>query len=138
MATYGPKIEQSQHAKSVSHIITKVIDFLKSDVTAHMHLGFIISDEKRPERRHFRGRGEILKMFSHHRSPLMDSLSPIICKQESITSNGLLMQVNSSRKHPPRANPGPLMHNESRRPGIWQLIVSPPGHLQQHNKQLCL
>ena len=31
----------------------------------------------------------------------------------------------------PRANPGHFMHDESRGPGIWQLIVSrPPGHLQ--------
>ena len=31
----------------------------------------------------------------------------------------------------PRANPGHLFHDDSRGPGIWQLIVSqPPGHLQ--------
>ena len=26
MATYGPEIDQSQHAKSVSHIIKSIID----------------------------------------------------------------------------------------------------------------
>ena len=41
------------------------------------------------------------------------------------------VRVNSSREHSPRANPGHLMRDESRKPGIWQLIVSrPPGHLQ--------
>ena len=35
------------------------------------------------------------------------------------------------RASPPRANPGHLFHDESRVPGIWQLIVSrPPGYLQ--------
>ena len=41
------------------------------------------------------------------------------------------VRVNSNRKHPPRANPGHLFHDESQGTGIWQLIVSrSPGHLQ--------
>ena len=41
------------------------------------------------------------------------------------------VRVSSSREHPARANPGHLMHEESRGPVIWQLIMSrPPGHLQ--------
>ena len=44
---------------------------------------------------------------------------------------GHYVLVNSSREHPPRANPGHLLHDESRGPGIWQFIVSrSPGHLQ--------
>ena len=45
------------------------------------------------------------------------------------------VRVNSNREHPPRANPGHLFHDESWGPGIWQLIVSPPGIYKQ--QQTC-
>ena len=34
------------------------------------------------------------------------------------------VRVISSREHSPRANPGLWMHDDSRGPGIWELIVS--------------
>ena len=47
------------------------------------------------------------------------------------------MRVNSNRENqgPPRPNPGHLFHDESRGPGISQLIASRlPGHLQTTTK----
>ena len=47
------------------------------------------------------------------------------------------VRVNSSREHAPRPNPGHLMHDEFRGPGIWQLIVSrPPPPAFANNKNL--
>ena len=49
--------------------------------------------------------------------------------------NGLNVRVNSSCEHSSRANPDHLMHDESRGPGIWYLIVSrAPGNLQTKKK----
>ena len=59
---------------------------------------------------------------------LLADLSSIVKTQPLFMYN---VRVNSNREHPPQANPGHLFYDESRGPGIWQLIVSrPPGHLQ--------
>ena len=49
----------------------------------------------------------------------------------TLASSDLCASQFQPRASHPRVNPGHMLHDESRGPGIWQLVVSrPPGHLQ--------
>ena len=47
-----------------------------------------------------------------------------------------MCKSNPAASNPPRANPGHLLHDESRGPGIWQLIVPAPRTYANNKKHV--